>query len=232
MSDDTEVVQPEDAADKPQDPPKGKATGKASRGKSPLDVDYKYTSSVLDGAIGDLDTYEAHRAAVVDDQLSFIEEVVNPMEKRLEQTVFLWMKDPSKNPYAGAKLKIPANLSTVSLAELQERQGILLNAYWMYTELRSVVSAVAQSRANLLERRKHHALVNEGTNEQERKGLSYLRADPEMLMYNKIMAAKEWVDPRYFSLGKMVDAINDAIKTKSIEVSREEKDKRDEYNQS
>lgn len=214
-----------------QDKPETKPAAKKSKGQEPLQIESKYTLKALDESVGDLEEYEHHRAETVDDQLAFLEALLDPMESRLESTVFEWMRDPSKNPYRSSQMALPKNLSEISLQDLQDRLGTALNALYLYTEVRASVNAVAQSRSNLLERRKHHALVNEGRNEQERKGLSYLRADPEMMLYNRIQMAKEWVEPRYFTLGRMVDALTDAIKTKSVEASREQKDRQADWNQ-
>lgn len=208
-----------------------KAVAPKTRAKAPLEIKSRYTLPALDAPVGDVEEYEQHRAAAVDEQLAFIEALLDPMEKRLESTIYAWMRDPSTNPYKSSVLRLPENLSTVSLQDLQDRLGTALNALYMYAEIRSVVGSVAQSRTTLFERRKHHALINEGTNEQERKGLSYLRADPEMMLYNKIMMAKEWIEPRYYSLGRVVDALTDAVRTKSIEAGREQKEKQADWNQ-
>lgn len=191
--------------------------GKAST-KSAPEIKYKYTSPLLDSNVPDLDEYEEIRKHEVDSQLAFLDELTNPLEDIIKR-LYIFMKNPTENPYSG--LRMPQNLSTVSLEDLQNLLGDVLNAYAYFGEARSIVNAITRSREILFERRKKQALANEGGNSELRVALSSMRSDPEYLLLARSEMLKEWIDQRYFIFAKMVDTIQALMTTKSIEAGRE-----------
>jgi hypothetical protein len=183
-------------------------------------IEHKYVSAILDSSVSDLGSYDELRSHEVDSQLAFLDSLTDPLEKIVER-IYDWMRDPSKNPFAG--IRMPNNLSQVSLQDLQNLLGDAMNAYAFFGEARSIVNALARTREILHERRKSQSLMNEGKNAEDRKALAYLRSDPEYLMLARTDMLKDWVEQRYFVFSKMVDSIQQLITTKSVEASREAK---------
>lgn len=210
----TEVCEPS-----PEPPAKPKRAAKAY--EPPVDLtQYRYTSPVIDREV-DIVKYEAIRGAEVDQAEMFLTSITQRME-HLVGLVYSWMQDPDTNPYKG--LRLPMNTSQTSLAEIMDLLGTAQNAVQQFGEIRSVLSAIVYQRNIMLERRKTAALINEGRNEQERKGLSSMRSDPEAMQLAKVQIALHWAEPRYYAYGKMVDTLQQMLTSKSVSMTREQKD--------
>lgn len=196
-------------------------TGRRGGGRKELEISYRYTTASLDPEVPNIDAYEAIRAESVDSSLAFLNATTEKLE-HLVESVYVWMIDPGKNPFKG--IAMPRNMGETSLAELMQLLCDAQNAVQQFAEIRSVLDAVVYQRTVMHDRRKTHALINEGGNEQERKGLSALRSDPELLLLTRVVMAKEWAESRYYAYGKMVDSIQALMTTKSIEMHRTERD--------
>jgi hypothetical protein len=192
-----------------------------TRGKRELDIKTRYTTASLDPEVHDIAMYEAVRAESVDSSLAFLNATTERLE-HLVEGVYVWMTEPTKNPFKD--IAMPRNIGETSLTALMQLLCDAQNAVQQFAEIRSILDAVVYQRTVMHDRRKTHALINEGNNEQERKGLSALRSDPELLLLTRVVMAKEWAESRYYAYGKMVDSIQALMTTKSIEMHRSEKD--------
>jgi hypothetical protein len=126
------------------------------------------------------------------------------------------------DPYVS--LRIPENSSLVSLADLEDIAAKLANAYSTFGEYLSASRALLSMRESLFERRKNRGLVNEGSNESERKALASMRSEPEYMMFTKILMLNRFIETRYFTYQRMLDVVTQMLTTKSVEMTRQVKD--------
>lgn len=187
------------------------------KGSKVLSVDYQYTSSTLDVAIDDLDAYEAIRKSEVEDTLAYFEAVREPLTLQLREALRI-MEGRAQDPYVG--LRLPEHIGAVSLSDLESLVGKFSNAYMTYAEYLSAARAILSVREGLHERRRGRAAINEGSNEQERKALAGMRAEPEFLALTRVQMLNKWIETRYFAFKAMMEAAQQLLTTKSVEAAR------------
>ena len=182
---------------------------------------YEFVSPMIDSAIQDLDSLEITRRSEVNDVIAYLDSITTPLSLQVRNAVYI-MEGRITDPYA--TLRIPENISVVSLSDLQELVSKIANAYATYGEYMSAIKALVVVRENLYERRKNRAMINEGTNEQTRKGLSSMRSEPEFLLMTKVQVISKWVETRYFMFSKMLDVVSSMLTTKSVQQTRSDKE--------
>lgn len=197
------------------------STRSRQRARTPLTPTYEYVSESVDSSVEDLDTYESVRRQEVQDTLAYFEQVRLPLSSVL-QTPLKIMEGKTPNPYSN--LRLPDNISVVSLTDLQELAATALNAYLTYGEWLSAARSLVALRSDLYDRRVKRASLNEGSNDIERKALASMRSEPEFLMLTRVVVVKDWIETRYFMYQRMLDALTQMLTTKSVEASRQLKE--------
>jgi len=207
--------------DPPSQPEPARPARPRTRTRNVLTPQYEYVSASIDTAVDDLDTYESVRRQEVEETLAYFEQVRQPLSAALQQPLRI-MEGRIADPYAG--LRLPDNLSVVSLSDLQELAGKALNAYLTYGEWLSAARSLSALRSDLHDRRVKRASINEGSNDIERKALAAMRSEPEALMLSRVTIVKDWVETRYFMYQRMMDVLTQMLTTKSVEATRQMKD--------
>jgi hypothetical protein len=190
---------------------------KTRKGGSILTVEHQYVSQTLDVSIDDLNSYEAIRASEVEDTLAYFDSVRDPLTQQLKEAMLV-MENRKQDPYVG--LRLPEHVGAVSLSDLENLVGRMSNAYMTYAEYLSAARAILSVREGLYERRKGRAAINEGGNEQERKALAGMRAEPEFLSLVRVQMLNKWIETRYFAFKSMMEASQQLLTTKSVEAAR------------
>lgn len=219
--DDTDAGPSEEEVTTGAEPPADEKKPKAKRGNSVLDVEHLYTSRQLDREISDIDEYEAVRRQEVEEALAYFDSVRSPLTYQLVEAVQI-MERKKADPYMN--LRLPESSASVSITDLQDLLARVSNAFMTYGEYMSAVAPLLAMRENLFERRKIRALVNEGTNAEERKALSHLRSEPEFLMKTKVEMLHKFISTRYFAYKAMLEAVQQMLTTKSVDRARQGKD--------